>query len=145
MKQFFLAPTWIKQEYLRGPAPDEWFLAHKVIEIPEGMETLKVGFGAYFAAGEIWLDDAYCGPAQIDVDIAATAASDAETDRITRIQILAIPGGDVVHDTGDLGGVSSWEGAVAGLDCTRDLIVKTVTGDGKYHVARILPHPRGIH
>ncbi len=144
MKTFFLAPTWIKREYLRGPDPDEWFLVHKAIEIPAGMTALKVGFGSYFGAGEMWIDDIYCGPAQVDVEIKAAAGGEGDGDRITRVEVLAIPGPEIVHDSGPLDGLATWEGVAAGMDAAQDLLVKVSSAGGEYSTARVFPHPRGI-
>ena len=145
MKQFFLAPTWIKREYLRGPDPDSWFLVHRAITIPEGMTTLKVGFGSYFAAGEMWVDDIYCGPAQVDVDVAVLAASEAEGDQIARVEVVSIPGPELVRDFPDLGGVAKWTGRAEDLDASLDLMIRVTTADGSRSATRIFPNPRGIH
>ena len=63
MKNFFLAPDWIKREHLRGPSLDEWVPLEKVITIPEGMTALTVHVGSYFMEGEMWVDDFFAGPA----------------------------------------------------------------------------------
>ncbi len=142
MKQFFLAPTWIRRDYLRGPDPDCWFLVHKAITIPAGMTDLSLKIGSYFALGEMWLDDLYCGPARVDA--AMTVRADPAGAALRQVQVLAIPGPTVVFDSGALGGVAEWSGETRGLDATLNLIVKVVTADGSHHVERLLPDPRGI-
>ncbi|NLF16590.1 MAG: hypothetical protein GX595_04945 [Lentisphaerae bacterium] len=142
MKQFFLAPTWIRRDYLRGPDPERWFLVHKAMTIPDGMTDLSLKIGSYFALGEMWLDDLYCGPARIDA--AMTVRADPAGAALRQVQVLAIPGPTVVFDSGALGGAAEWTGQAQGLDATLNLILKVVTADGKYHVERLLPDPRGI-
>ena len=144
MKTFFLAPVWIKREYLRGPDPDEWFLVHKAITIPEGMEALKVGFGSYFEAGEMWVDDIYCGPALADVEVSVTGG-EAEADRITRVEIMSIPGPALVHDFGEIAPVAQWSSKATGLDASLDLIVRVTTAGGARTAQRVFPDPRGIN
>jgi len=144
MKTFFLAPTWIRREYLRGPDPEQWFLVHKAITIPAGMNTLSVKLGSYFASGDMWIDDVYCGPARVDVRMDVAAASQAAGDAIVRVEVISIPGPVTVKDFPGLGGVPEWSGRADDLDASLDLLVRATTAGGSRSVVRVFPHPRGI-
>lgn len=54
----FLVPTFLRAEYLRGPRPDRWYPLRVDFTPPPGVRAVTVSLGMYFAAGEVWYDDA---------------------------------------------------------------------------------------
>ncbi len=138
MKDFFLAPTWINPEYLRGPAPDRWMPVLRAIDIP-AMDALKVGIGSYFQRGEMWIDDMFVGPAQVDLTI-DLAANDGG--RITSVEVVAVPGDTLATETIE-GGAASWTHTLTGLDPEQGIVVRGGMADGRAFGRRIFPPRTG--
>jgi len=138
MKDFFLSPTWIAREYLRGPDPETWVPVVRAIDIP-AMEMLKVGIGSYFQRGEMWIDDMYVGPAQIDLTVELAAE---EGGRIATVEVVAVSG-DTLHTDEPAGGAGTWTHTLTGLDPETGIIVRGTTGDGQQFARRIFPPRTG--
>lgn len=137
-KSFFLAPTWIRREYLRGPDPERWVPVVRGIDIP-AMSALKVGIGSYFARGEMFIDDCYAGPAQADLTIDLTAQGEA---RIASVEVVAVPGERLMSETLE-GGVATWTHTLSGIDPEQGVVVRGQTTDGQQFARRIYPPRTG--
>ncbi len=123
-----LAPVWIKREYLRGPDPEVWSPLCRVLTIPAGLKVLAVHIGSYFMRGEMWADDMYVGPPQVDVSVRVRAAPGGE---LRRIRVLTDKG-QTLHDSGDLApGTTTYQQALPGQDAEAGCSVQVTAGDGK--------------
>lgn len=138
-KQFFLAPTWIKREYLRGPDPERWVPVVRAIDIP-AMEALRVGIGSYFARGEMFIDDAYVGPAQADLTIELTAQGQA---RIASVEVVTVPGGTPLCAETPENGTATWTHTLRAIDPEQGVVVRGATTDGQQFGRRIYPPRSG--
>jgi len=56
-RDFFLAPVFLRPEYLPGPPPDQWVPFQVDFTPPAGLAAVTVSLGMYFTAGEVWFDD----------------------------------------------------------------------------------------
>jgi len=65
----FLVPVFIPYEALAGADPGTYYPFSVAVNIPEGLEYLALSMGMYFTPGEIWFDDVWFGPAQVDLKI----------------------------------------------------------------------------
>jgi len=137
-KTFFLAPTWINPEYLRGPDPERWVPVLRAIDIP-AMDALKVGVGSYFQRGGMWIDDTYVGPAEVDLSMELTAG---EGRRIASVEVVAVPGETLAGDTIE-GGAERWTHTVTGIDPEQGIVVRGAMADGEQFGRRIFPPRSG--
>jgi len=137
-KTFFLAPTWINPEYLRGPDPDRWVPVLRALDIP-AMDALKVGVGSYFQRGEMWIDDMYVGPALVDLSIDLSAN---EGGRIASGEVVAVPGETLVSEAIE-GGAQAWTHTVTGIDPEQGIVVRGAMVDGEQFGRRIYPPTNG--
>lgn len=137
-KSFFLAPTWIKREYLRGPDPERWVPVVRGIDIP-AMTALQVGIGSYFARGEMFIDDVYAGPAQADLTVELTAQGDG---RIASVEVVAVPGERLVSEAFE-GGLPAWTHTLRAIDPEQGVVVRGSMADGQQFARRIYPPRTG--
>ena len=123
-----LAPVWLKREVLRGPDLDAWTAVSHILNIPEGMTTLAVHIGSYFMRGEMWADDFYAGPPQINVQVQVKAAPGGS---LRRVQVTTDKN-QPLHDSGDLpAGTTSWQQDLTKLDAEAGCWVQATDGAGK--------------
>ncbi|MGD9497847.1 MAG: hypothetical protein AB7Y46_16210 [Armatimonadota bacterium] len=138
MKSFFLAPTWIDPRYLRGPDSERWVPLLRAIDIP-AMEALRVGIGSYFQRGEMWIDDAYAGPAQVDLTIDLSARDGG---RITSVEVVAVPDRTLASEAIEQG-VERWTYTARGIDPEQGIVVRGTMVDGEQFARRIFPPQSG--
>ena len=72
----FLVPVFIPREALTGPDPDTYYPFSVRVDVPEGLDYIALSMGMYFTPGEAWFDDAWFGPAKIDLKLRVSGEGD---------------------------------------------------------------------
>jgi hypothetical protein len=69
LKNHFLAPVFLKPEYIKGTDPSVWQLCRLPFRTIPEMNSIAISLGIFFSAGELWFDDVSVTEAATDLTV----------------------------------------------------------------------------